>query len=136
MLTHGRPMVGTALGKVLRRQSLMRDAVLKARANRLADEAAALAAEHMPGSPGAEYWQQGDVSLYTEDNLERRLALRHHALVVEALQLWWSTALRSMQRSGDRHVRRRSPRLARTLAVWAHRPSARLAHAGVHAAAG
>ena len=29
------------------------------------------------------------------------MALRNHPLVVEALQLWWTTALRSMQSGGE-----------------------------------
>ena len=31
----------------------------------------------------------------------KRVALRNHPLVVEALQLWWTTALRSMQSGGE-----------------------------------
>ena len=43
------------------------------------------------------YWQQGDMELYTEDNLERRLRLRSDEAVLEVLQDWWSTAQRSMR---------------------------------------
>jgi hypothetical protein len=40
-------------------------------------------------------WQQGDTSLYTQDNIEARNNLRHHRLVIAELQRWWLTILRS-----------------------------------------
>ena len=43
-----------------------------------------------------EYWQQGDASLNTSEALRARFALRSHAGVVEALQLFWQAALRSV----------------------------------------
>lgn len=46
------------------------------------------------------FWMQGDLTLYSKDNLKRRHALRHHPVVVEELQNWWSCALRSMQSGG------------------------------------
>ena len=47
------------------------------------------------------YWQQGDLELYSEDNLQKRLELRHNKQVVDELQVWWCTAQRSMQSGGD-----------------------------------
>ena len=46
------------------------------------------------------FWQQGDLAFYSKDSLKKRYELRHHDDVMEQLQLWWYTALRSMQ-SGD-----------------------------------
>ena len=45
---------------------------------------------------GAAIWQQGDLTLYTEENVRQRAAVRQHAEVLELLHRWWSTALRSM----------------------------------------
>ena len=36
-------------------------------------------------------WAQGDETFETEENLKARRALRHHPLVVEALDGWWRT---------------------------------------------
>ena len=35
-----------------------------------------------------EYWQQGDASLATKEKMEARQALRHHKVVLEALQMY------------------------------------------------
>ena len=43
------------------------------------------------------YWQQGDMELHTEDNLERRAQLRSDKAVLEVLQDWWLTAQHSMR---------------------------------------
>ena len=85
------------LGLIMRRGSVIRAALVSARANRIAAEMS----DMHDGSSEAPYWQQGDTSLYTQDNLRRRMALRHDPDVIEALQLWWSCALRSMQQGGD-----------------------------------
>ena len=45
-------------------------------------------------SADAPYWAQGDASMYTQEQLEKRYRLRNQAEVVDALQLWWSTAQR------------------------------------------
>jgi len=36
-----------------------------------------------------EMWQQGDLSMNEEANLELRFGLRHHIAVVSALAEWW-----------------------------------------------
>ena len=38
-------------------------------------------------------WQQGDLSTYTEMNIERRMMLRVHPRVTNALHRWWEVAL-------------------------------------------
>ena len=48
-----------------------------------------------------EYWQQGDASLATKEKMEARQALRHHKVVLEALQLYWEAAQRSLHSGGD-----------------------------------
>ena len=47
------------------------------------------------------YWQQGDASLATKEKMAERQALRYHPRVLEALQLFWEAAQRSMQSGGD-----------------------------------
>lgn len=42
-----------------------------------------------------ERWQQGDQSLYTDDNLDKRALLRKHPRVRAALQVWWEAAVLS-----------------------------------------
>ena len=49
-------------------------------------------------------WLQGDASLNTEEALRARNALRRHPLVMDVLQTWWSTTLRSLQSGGDTHL--------------------------------
>ena len=90
-------------------------ALVSAPANRIAAETS----DVRDGSSDAPYWQQGDTSLYTEDNLRRRMALRHDPDVIEALQLWWSCACAaaarrskpadSMSRVCDSRVRAPAP---------------------------
>jgi hypothetical protein len=46
-------------------------------------------------------WQQGDVTLYTVENLEKRYANRSHKGVWYYLNLWWDTALTSSGLSAD-----------------------------------
>lgn len=41
-----------------------------------------------------ELWQQGDVSLYTPEQLNSRMRLRRDRRVAAALQMWWETAQR------------------------------------------
>ena len=48
-----------------------------------------------------EYWQQGDANLATKENMEARKALRYHKVVLEALQIYWEAAQRSLQSGGD-----------------------------------
>eukprot|EP00900_Chrysochromulina_parva_P019804 jgi/Chrpa1/27825/Chrysochromulina_OHIO_Genome00027127-RA len=48
-----------------------------------------------------EYWQQGDASLATKEKMEARQALRHHKVVLEALQMYWEAAQRSLHSGGD-----------------------------------
>jgi len=48
---------------------------------------------------GAALWQQGDESLYTDDAVRKRAAVRHHPEVLEFLQIWWMTALNSIKPS-------------------------------------
>lgn len=48
------------------------------------------------------YWQQGDASLYSVEQLEARFALRTSTPVQDALHLWWEAALWSMQSGGER----------------------------------
>jgi len=50
---------------------------------------------------GAALWQQGDESLYTDDAVRKRAAVRHHPEVLEFLQIWWMTALNSIKSSGQ-----------------------------------
>ena len=40
---------------------------------------------------------QGDLDMYTEANLEKRFKLRRAPEVLEALQMWWSCAQRSIR---------------------------------------
>lgn len=40
------------------------------------------------------YWAQGDASMHSDKNAEKRRRLRYHAGVIEALEQWWSTAVR------------------------------------------
>jgi hypothetical protein len=40
-------------------------------------------------------WEQGDASLYSVENLEKRYANRSHKGVWKYLNLWWDTALTS-----------------------------------------
>ena len=49
-----------------------------------------------------ESWQQGDVTMYSKENLTRRLALRRDPRVVAALQTFWEAAQRSVQSDGDK----------------------------------
>ena len=42
-----------------------------------------------------EDWEQGDETMYTAENVERRLKLRRDRRVLAALQMWWDTAQRS-----------------------------------------
>lgn len=42
-----------------------------------------------------ERWQQGDLELYTKENLRKRYQLRHHPDVLHELQLYWETLVRS-----------------------------------------
>ena len=48
-----------------------------------------------------EMWQQGDVSLATEEKVRERQALRHDRRVLEALQAFWEAAQRSLHSGGD-----------------------------------
>ena len=48
-----------------------------------------------------DYWQQGDMSLATEEMMKRRLRLRHDRRVKGALQQFWEAALRSLQYGRD-----------------------------------
>mgnify|MGYP001488751215 CR=1 FL=1 len=45
-------------------------------------------------------WQQGDATMYTEEALRARAALRHDAAVLEALHSWWTTALQTLWHEG------------------------------------
>ena len=38
------------------------------------------------------FWQQGDASLYTDDNVKKRTKLRHSADCVEVLEAFWRVA--------------------------------------------
>lgn len=44
---------------------------------------------------GLELWQQGDMELYSAENLTGRMRLRHDGRVVTALHMWWEAASRS-----------------------------------------
>ena len=46
------------------------------------------------------YWQQGDEALETPDMVEQRRALRQHPEVIETIEVWWSTAQRSLEQEG------------------------------------
>ena len=48
-----------------------------------------------------EMWQQGDISLATEEKLKERQALRYDRRVLEQLQRFWEAAQNSIQSSGD-----------------------------------
>ena len=39
------------------------------------------------------YWQQGDVGMYSEENVAKRAALRQNGSVLDALHGWWKCAL-------------------------------------------
>ena len=100
---------------LIMRHGAVRAALVSARAKRIAADLSGV----RDGSSDAPYWQQGDTSLYTEDNLRRRMALRHDPDVIEALQLWWSCACAaaarrskpadSMSRVCDSRVRAPAP---------------------------
>ena len=45
-------------------------------------------------------WQQGDMELYSEENIDRRQGLRQDPLVVAQLRNWWQVALRMMRSLG------------------------------------
>jgi len=44
-----------------------------------------------------EWWQQGDMEMYSLDNTLARFELRQHPLVLEALHSWWICVLRSLR---------------------------------------
>eukprot|EP00966_Prymnesium_polylepis_P146839 3391737-Prymnesium_polylepis.1 len=43
------------------------------------------------------YWMQGDEAMYSVEALEHRYALRNDPKVLQALQVWWEAALRSVR---------------------------------------
>ena len=50
----------------------------------------------------AAFWQQGDASLYTDEAVAQRAAIRSHDQVLLLLQQWWDTALRSVNNGPSR----------------------------------
>ena len=105
---HGSYLQKLRLGvKMIAGDSVVANFLNDARANVKAEEAQkALAAglvqaERYDGDKELAEWQQGDRSMYTSENLKRRMALRRHALVTASLQLFWEAALRSVQSGGD-----------------------------------
>ena len=53
--------------------------------------------EHESEIEKIEHWRQGDATLHTKKALAQRHALRHHPAVMEALDAFWWTAVRSLQ---------------------------------------
>ena len=105
---HGSYLQKLRLGvKMIAGDSVVANFLNDARANVKAEEAQkALAAglvqaERYDGDKELAEWQQGDRSMYTSENLKRRMALRRHPLVTASLQLFWEAALRSVQSGGD-----------------------------------
>ena len=85
--------VGTGSAMMAMNQALR----AKNRATLLAQKVPSQSVLEMEHEDQVPYWQQGDMNLYTEDNLAKRQSLRQDANVLEALQQWWSCAQRSMQ---------------------------------------
>ena len=81
--------LGKAMDNIRAEQSVMTEALEGVRTSM--DE----------GDEAVPYWQQGDLAFYSKDSLKKRYELRHNEEVVEQLQLWWDTALRSMQSGND-----------------------------------
>ena len=54
-----------------------------------------------PAATATPFWQQGSLEMHTSAAIEKRLALRSHPAVREALHALWLAVLRSLQRERD-----------------------------------
>ena len=54
-----------------------------------------------PAATATPFWQQGSLEMHTSAAIEKRLALRSHPAVREALHALWLAVLRSLQRGRD-----------------------------------
>ena len=66
------------------------------------------------------YWQQGDEELDTPEMIEQRRALRRHPKVLEAIEVWWSTAQRTQNggASDDKLAREKYIPMSKKASVW------------------
>ena len=55
---------------------------------------------HGTDAEGRGWWEQGDPTLYTEENERKRQSLRHHPAVEQALETWWTTAMSTIEADG------------------------------------
>ena len=55
---------------------------------------------HGTDAEGHCWWEQGDPTLYTEENEAKRQSLRHHPEVKQALEKWWETAMSTVEADG------------------------------------